>query len=148
MLIPYWISAWRPERSFFGIDALRSLGAALIALGAVGLLDSFARFAVQGLGTPAPVAPTAKLVITGLYRFVRNPMYISVVSTILGQALLFANGALIIYGGVVWLTMHLVVINYEEPTLAKTNGQEYEAYRTSVPRWIPRLPTGQPPYPV
>jgi protein-S-isoprenylcysteine O-methyltransferase Ste14 len=70
----------------FGLLVLRLAGGVLIALGVIGLLDSFARFAVHGVGTPVPVFPTRRLVATGLYRYVRNPMYIAVVSTILGQA--------------------------------------------------------------
>ena len=98
----------------------RSAGGILIALGVAGLLDSFARFAVQGVGTPAPVFPTRHLVVTGLYRYVRNPMYIAVVSTILGQGLVFGNVALLEYGGLVWLLFHLWVLGYEEPTLTAT----------------------------
>src|ERR1700688_1279076 len=95
----------------------RLAGGVLITFGCVGLLDSFVRFAVQGLGTPAPVFPTRHLVVTGLYRYVRNPMYVAVASTILGQGLLFGNLALIEYGCVVWLLFHLFVSFYEEPTL-------------------------------
>lgn len=73
-LAPYWISRWQIEPPFFGIAAIRYLGLALLAISSIGLLDSFARFAIQGLGTPAPVYPAKHLVVTGLYRFVRNPM--------------------------------------------------------------------------
>ncbi|MBZ5624714.1 MAG: hypothetical protein LAQ69_39345 [Acidobacteriia bacterium] len=72
-------------------------------MGAVGLLDSFVRFALQGLGTPAPVFPTLHLVVTGLYRYVRNPMYVAVVMAILGQGLILGNVTLLEYGGLVWL---------------------------------------------
>ena len=103
------------------------------------MLDSFYRFAIQGLGTPAPVLPTKHLVVTGLYRHVRNPMYVGVASTIFGQALLFASKALVIYGALVWLAFHLFVFFYEEPTLQATFGDEYKTFREEVPRWIPRL---------
>src|SRR5262249_56635675 len=73
-LAPWWISRWRLEAPFFGAPLFRFAGGMLIALGIVTLLDSFVRFAVKGLGTPAPVFPTRHLVITGLYRHVRNPM--------------------------------------------------------------------------
>src|SRR4051794_40128972 len=86
--VPWWISSWRLTSPFFGIPFFRIVGGILIVIGVIGLLDSFARFAVQGLGTPAPILPTRHLVITGLYRYVRNPMYVAVVSTILGQGLL------------------------------------------------------------
>ena len=119
-LVPRWIARWRLETPFFGMPLSRFAGGILIALGVAGLLDSFARFAVQGVGTPAPVFPTRHLVVTGLYRYVRNPMYIAVVSTILGQGLVFGNVALLEYGGLVWLLFHLWVLGYEEPTLTAT----------------------------
>ena len=118
---------------------LRLLGAVLLGPGIIGLLDSFARFAVQGVGTPAPVFPTRRLVVTGLYCYVRNPMYIAVVSTIVGQALILGNGALLEYGGFVWLLFHAFVLIYEEPTLQESFGSEYNAYCNGVRRWIPRL---------
>lgn len=77
--------------------------------------------------------------ITGLYRYVRNPMYVGVAAAIFGQALLFENKDLLIYGALVWLAVHLFVCYYEEPTLRKTFGEEYESFCREVPRWIPRL---------
>ena len=103
------------------------------------MVDSFARFALQGLGTPAPIAPTQRLVVTGLYRYVRNPIYIAVVAVIFGQALLFGDWRLLWYGALLWLAFHLFVVMYEEPTLKESFGAEYEAFRINVPRWIPRL---------
>jgi protein-S-isoprenylcysteine O-methyltransferase Ste14 len=117
----------------------RVAGGILVALGTAGLLDSFARFAVQGVGTPAPVFPTRHLVVTGLYRYVRNPMYVAVVSTILGQSLVLGNASLVRYGCLMWLLFHLFVLAYEEPTLMTTFGLEYETFCSEVPRWIPRL---------
>src|ERR1700687_2602626 len=101
-LVPWWISRWRLQPPFFGMTALRFAGGILIALGVVGLLGSFVRFGGQGGGTPAPVFPTRHLVVTGLYRYVRNPMYVAVVSAILGQALVFGNLPLVGYGGRGW----------------------------------------------
>jgi protein-S-isoprenylcysteine O-methyltransferase Ste14 len=115
------------------------LGAALLLLGAAVVIDSFARFALQGLGTPAPVLPTRHLVVTGLYRYVRNPMYVGVAAAIFGQALLFESRDLLIYGVLVWLAFHLFICFYEERTLRKTFGEEYDAFCREVPRWIPRL---------
>ena len=103
------------------------------------LLDSFARFALQGLGTPAPAFPTRHLVVTGLYRYVRNPMYVAVLGLIAGQALLFGNGDLLLYAAVVWLAFQLFVLLYEEPVLRRTYAAEYEEFCRNVPRWIPRL---------
>ena len=138
-MVPWWISHWRVEAALLGLPTLRFLGGVLLALGAVGILDSFGRFAIQGIGTPAPVFPTRHLVITGLYRYVRNPIYVAVVSTILGQGLIFGNVRLLEYGGLVWLFFHLSVLIYEEPTLTASFGSEYAAFCAGVPRWIPRL---------
>jgi protein-S-isoprenylcysteine O-methyltransferase Ste14 len=138
-LAPWWISRWRIEAPFFGMLPFRFAGGMLIALGAVGLLDSFIRFAVQGVGTPAPVFPTRHLVVTGLYRYVRNPMYVAVVSTIAGQALMLGNVTLLEYGGLVWLLFHLFVLVYEEPALRASFGSEYKLFCVEVPRWIPRF---------
>jgi len=138
-LVPWWISRWRVQAAFFGLPPMRFGGGILIAVAAIGLLDSFLRFAVQGVGTPAPVFPTRHLVVTGLYRYVRNPMYVAVVSAILGQALLLGNVMLLGYGGLVWLLTHVFVLVYEEPVLKASFGVEYEWFRAGVPRWIPRL---------
>jgi protein-S-isoprenylcysteine O-methyltransferase Ste14 len=138
-LAPWWISRWRLDPLFFGIPILRLAGGMLMTLGVIGLLDSFVRFAVQGVGTPAPVFPTRHLVVTGLYRYVRNPMYVAVVSTILGQGLIFGNVTLVEYGGLIWLLFHVFVPIYEEPTLRATFGSEYRLFCTEVPRWIPRF---------
>jgi protein-S-isoprenylcysteine O-methyltransferase Ste14 len=137
-LVPWWISRWRMQSPFLGLSALRLAGAGLIALGAPALLDSFARFALEGLGTPAPIFPTRHLVITGLYRYARNPMYVGVVSVIAGQGLLLGNARVLGYGALVWLAFHLFVIGYEEPTLRRTFGAEYERFCANIPRWVPR----------
>jgi protein-S-isoprenylcysteine O-methyltransferase Ste14 len=96
-------------------------------------------FAVRGLGTPAPIAPTKFLVVSGLHRYVRNPMYIGVLLVILGQGALFHAARLAEYGAVCILLAHLFVIFYEEPTLSRQFGESYEEYRHTVPRWIPRF---------
>jgi protein-S-isoprenylcysteine O-methyltransferase Ste14 len=138
-LIPYWMTRWEFLPPFFDLPATRAAGILLIVAGLPGLIDSFARFAVQGLGTPAPIAPTQNLVVTGLYRYVRNPIYIAVVAVILGQAILFGDWRLLIYGGLMWLAFHAFVLAYEEPVLAESFGTQYEDFRANVPRWIPRL---------
>lgn len=118
--------------SFRGVELTRFVGAALI-------LDSFVRFALQGLGTPAPIAPTQHLVVTGLYRYMRNPIYVAVATVIFGQAILFGDWRLFVYGAFFCLLCHLFVVSYEEPTLKKSFGAEYEAFLSNVPRRIPRL---------
>ncbi|PAP95295.1 methyltransferase family protein [Mesorhizobium wenxiniae] len=111
----------------------------LIVVAAALLLHAFARFAFEGLGTPAPVAPTGQLVVGGIYRHVRNPMYVAVLSIILGQALLFSSWALVAYATIAAIAMVSFVKFYEEPTLARRYGAGYEAYRRAVPGWLPRL---------
>jgi protein-S-isoprenylcysteine O-methyltransferase Ste14 len=138
-LIPWSMTRWELGPAFFDLETTRAVGVLLILVGLPGLVDSFARFALQGLGTPAPVAPTKHLVVTGLYRHVRNPIYVAVVAIILGQGMLFGDGRLIVYGALLWLGFHVFVVAYEEPTLEETFGKEYEAYRANVRRWIPRV---------
>ena len=144
VVVPYWISRWRFDTGPIAWLPLRVLGGLLIVIGAAGLLDSFARFALKGLGTPAPVFPTQHLVLSGLYRYVRNPMYVAVVSLIVGQAFFFGNIHLLEYGAIVWLITHVFVLSYEEPTLRRTYGEEYEALCANVPRWIPRTTAWHP----
>jgi len=140
-LIPWWISGWQMQPAFLGFRPLRWLGALFIAAGLPVLLESFARFALEGRGTPAPVLPTARLVMHGFYRFVRNPMYAAVVSVILGQALLLANAWLLLYAALVWAGFHLFVLLYEEPKLRRTYGAEYDEYCARVHRWLPQRPS-------
>lgn len=138
-LIPWAISGWRWQPAFFGVTSLPWLGGALIVAGLPMLLDSFARFALEGLGTPAPVYPTDRLIATGLYRYMRNPMYVGLAAIIWGQALLIGNAWLVVYGAFVWLAFSLFVILYEEPTLRRSYGAQYDDYCAHVPRWLPRL---------
>jgi len=137
--VPWLISRWRLQPPLLAFHGLRVPGFLLIIAGIPLILDSFARFALQGLGTPAPILPTRHLVVTGLYRYLRNPMYVGVSWVILGQGLLFGNAQVLEYGLAVWLAFHLFVIAYEEPKLQRTFGKEYEAFRSAVPRWLPRL---------
>jgi protein-S-isoprenylcysteine O-methyltransferase Ste14 len=142
-LIPWLITRWEFRPPFLAVEATRLAGVAFIIAGVLGLLDSFARFALEGLGTPAPIAPTRNLVVSGLYRYVRNPIYVAVVAVILGQAVLFADWRLLGYGALIWLAFHIFVLAYEEPTLRQSYGAEYESYRANVPRWLPRLTPGR-----
>ena len=137
--VPWWISHWRLQPPLLGVAAFRAAGVLLIVAGIPAVLDSFARFALQGLGTPAPVFPTRHLVVSGLYRHVRNPMYVGVAWVIFGQGLLLGNVRVLGYATAVWLGFSLFVIGYEEPTLRRTFGAEYEVFCKNVPRWIPRV---------
>ena len=138
-VIPWWLSRWRMHAPLLGFSAIRILGVMLIVVCVPLVLESFARFAWKGLGTPAPILPTRHLVISGLYRYVRNPMYIGVSSVIFGQALLLGDVNLLWYGVAVAIGFHIFVLAYEEPTLRRTFAEEYEVFCTNVPRWIPRL---------
>jgi protein-S-isoprenylcysteine O-methyltransferase Ste14 len=138
-LVPWSISLYHLEPGTPGVWAIRGVGCLLIAAGLLFLLDSFAQFALKGLGTPAPIAPPRHLVVSGYYRYVRNPMYVAVLALIFGQALLFADLALYAYAVVVWAGFYAFVLGYEEPTLRRTFGEEYLAYCKQVPRWIPRV---------
>jgi protein-S-isoprenylcysteine O-methyltransferase Ste14 len=137
--VPWWVTQWEYRPAFFGVEPTRTLGVILIIVGVPEVGDSFARFALEGRGTPAPIAPPRKLVATGLYRYVRNPIYIAVVAVIFGQALLFGDSRLLLYGALLWLFFHVWVVVIEEPALEQTFCAEYRRFRTNVPRWIPRL---------
>jgi protein-S-isoprenylcysteine O-methyltransferase Ste14 len=134
--MPWLLTGWRMESSPL---ALRILGGFMIAIGAAFLLHAFYRFVVEGLGTPAPVAPPERLVIGGVYRYVRNPMYLAVTSCIVGQALLLGRPGLLAYAALFAAVVFSFVHLYEEPTLSAQFGADYDAYRQSVPGWIPRL---------
>src|SRR5258705_2764442 len=138
-LVPWSITGWQLRPPFLGLGLTRGIGAIMILAGVPGLVDAFARFALQGLGTPAPIAPTRNLVVTGLYRYVRNPIYVAVVAIILGQAVLMGDWRLIVYVPLLWLAFHVFLLAYVEPTLYRTSGREHEAFRPAVPRWIPRM---------
>ena len=135
-LVPWWLTRWELRPTPMPV---RVLGGLLIAVALPVLVGAFFRFARDGLGTPAPVAPTERLVVTGAYRHVRNPMYVAVVSAIVGQALLLGQPALLAYAALVAFLVVSFVRLYEEPVLRRQFGEEYEAYRRAVPGWVPRL---------
>jgi protein-S-isoprenylcysteine O-methyltransferase Ste14 len=118
---------------------LRVVGAALLAAGTGVLLHVFARFVREGLGTPAPVAPTERLVVGGFYRYVRNPMYLAVAATLVGQALALGQLLLLPYAAAFVALTAAFVRWYEEPALRRRFGDEYETYRRGVPGWWPRF---------
>src|SRR5262249_10881580 len=137
--VPWLLSHWQMHASLLGFPPFRIIGIFFIIAGIPIILDSFGRFALQGLGTPAPILPTEHLVVSGLYRYVRNPMYVGVSSVIFGQGLLLGNKQVLGYGVIVCLGFFLFVLGYEEPTMRRTFGDQYETFCAAVPRWIPRL---------
>src|SRR5262245_42812169 len=137
-LVPWWLTGWQVGDLPGYWLPLRITGAILIATGVAALLHAFCRFVVEGLGTPAPVAPTERLVVGGLYRYVRHPMYLAVAAIIVGQALLLGRLVLLVYAALFLVAVVAFVRLYEEPTLRRRFGKQYEAYRAAVPGWWPR----------
>lgn len=138
-LVPWWLTGFQSRPSpAYGIP-LRVVGTVLVVAGAAVLVQAFARFVLEGSGTPAPVAPTERLVVGGLYRYVRNPMYLAVLAVVVGLALALWQPRLLIYAAIVALSFAVFVRVYEEPTLTRKFGAEYEAYCLAVPRWVPLL---------
>ena len=125
------------------ISALGLLGLVPAAVGVAVILWCEWDFATFGRGTPFPLDAPKQLVARGLYRFVRNPMYVGVLLAILGQALWFGSAATLWYAMVAALCFHLFVVFYEEPTLRRKFGESYAQYSKTVPRWMPK-PAAKP----
>jgi protein-S-isoprenylcysteine O-methyltransferase Ste14 len=144
-LIPWLITRWEITGSRPMWRVAQVLGVLLIVAGLIPPVNAFVQFVKAG-GTPMPMAPTQRLVVTGFNRYVRNPMYVGLLVAILGQALLFGRRALVVYAALVCSAFASFVHWYEEPTLVRVYGSEYEEYRRNVPAWIPRWrpwkPTG------
>jgi Putative protein-S-isoprenylcysteine methyltransferase len=149
LLIPWLITRWEsrdllPDALSWATPALVAVGGALILAGSAVVISAFARFVVDGLGTPAPVAPPEHLVVTGLYRYVRNPMYVGVPAILIGEALLLGRWELLAYTAIVFACVYTFARFYEEPKLRSLFGHEYETYRAAVPGWWPRLRPWRP----
>ena len=136
-LVPWWLTGWHSGQGYpLGVEIL---GGVVLAAGAGVLAYAFGQFAIQGLGTPAPIAPTTTLVVRGLYRYVRNPMYLAVLAAIVGQALVFGRPVLFVYAACIAALFVTFVRFYEQPTLTRQYGAQYQAYLRDVPGWWPRL---------
>lgn len=142
-LVPWLLTGWDTADPAWPWP-VRVIGAVLLAACAVVLIQAFVRFVREGRGTPAPVGPTERLVVGGLYRHVRNPMYVAVVGAIVGQALVLGRPVLLVYAALAGAGMALFVRGYEEPLLAARYGEQYRAYRRAVPGWLPRLRPWRP----
>jgi protein-S-isoprenylcysteine O-methyltransferase Ste14 len=136
-LVPWLLTGWDSSSPPVWLQAV---GWVAIAAGSAVLVEAFARFVIEGIGTPAPVAPTRNLVVGGLYRFVRNPMYLAVGSVILGQAAVLGSWILVAYAALFGVTVWSFVHWYEEPALRRRFGASYEEYLRTVPGWWPRVP--------
>ena len=138
VLLPYWMVSSAPNRAL-ALGSLRYTGLALIAAGALIYLWCAWNFATTGRGTPAPIDPPKELVVKGLYKHVRNPMYVGVLSVVLGQAVWFQSLTLSGYAGLLFLLFSAFVYFYEEPALTRKFGESYRRYCEAVPRWLPDL---------
>src|SRR4029453_10010457 len=139
-VVPWWLTGWEATDLPWWWLPLRVGRGGLVVAGAGVLVHAFARFVAEGVGTPAPVAPTRELVVGGLYRYVRNPMYLAVLAASVGQALVLGRLVLLAYAAVMATAFVTFVRGYEEPTLAEQFGARYQAYRAAVPGGSPPPP--------
>jgi protein-S-isoprenylcysteine O-methyltransferase Ste14 len=136
-LAPWWLTGWH-LRHGYPLPA-RIAGAGLTAAGSVVLITAFARFIRDGIGTPAPIAPTQQLVVRGPYRYVRNPMYLGVLLVLVAEAIIFPSHAFLVYIIFFFAVVNVFIVTYEEPALQKQFGESYKEYCRRVSRWIPRF---------
>lgn len=135
--VPLWVTRFRVPASEPRWQTI--LAALLILAGVSPGLESVKRLVVVGRGTLVPTAPTEHLVVSGFYRYVRNPMYVGAVTALSGEVLLFRSRSLAVFVALLWLGLHLFVRCYEEPMLARRHSDEYRRFKRNVPRWLPRL---------
>lgn len=140
LYVPYWLASGGAARLDLG--PWRYAGLLPLAVGIAGIAWCLRDFSIVGRGTPAPFDPPRQLVVTGLYRYVRNPMYVSALLLLVGEAILLGAPVLLRYAAGFLIVVHVFVVLYEEPTLRRTFGESYERYRQSVPRWLPRRVKG------
>ena len=138
VLLPSQILRWFGVTRPAGAGVQEAVGIAVVVLGAALALWCILTFALVGRGTPAPFDPPRRLVMVGPYRFVRNPMYIGAGTALMGAAIIYRSMALIGFVALFLLVTHIFVVSYEEPTLRRIFGDEYESYRRRVRRWLPR----------
>jgi protein-S-isoprenylcysteine O-methyltransferase Ste14 len=143
ILIPRLLLASDGPPEALDIGAFRLLGLVPIFIGGGFYVRCAWDFVVAGKGTPAPIEPPKTLVVRGLYRSVRNPMYVGVLLLVCGEAIVFESARLCVYAALLFLVFHTFIVYYEEPTLRRTFGSSYEQYCTMVPRWMPRIVWGR-----
>jgi protein-S-isoprenylcysteine O-methyltransferase Ste14 len=137
-IVPWLLTRWDADDPPL---ALKVLGGLVLAAGAALVLETTARFAFQGRGTPAPWAPPERFVERGSYRFVRSPMYLGVLLLVVGQGLVLGREILFVWAAAAWLIFTSFLVFYEEPGLRRRFGDEYEEYRGRVRRWLPTRPS-------
>jgi protein-S-isoprenylcysteine O-methyltransferase Ste14 len=147
VVVPGTVTVWMPlfflypdirHRALAGVETVVA-GRVAMTIGAAGYLWCALDFAFFGKGTPAPMDMPKVLVVRGLYRFSRNPMYISVLLVLVGESVFFWSTRLLEYTAMVFAVFHAFILVQEEPTLRRKMGAAYEQYAQDVPRWIPRL---------
>ena len=136
-LLPYLLNYWHFHEPLPYWWISQVAGVLLICAGMIPVAGSFIEFFRAG-GTPVPVASPPRLVVTGFYRYVRNPIYVGFLAVLIGQALLFSSAGLLEYAAASWIVAAAAVRFYEEPVLARKFGAAYQAYRRNVPAWVPR----------
>jgi len=134
--IPFVLLCFFGPHDFFKINTIQYVGALPIVLGLFVSLWCFHSFLFTGKGTPVPIDPPQKLVKNGLYRFIRNPMYLGILLLLLGEAVLFKSFVLLIYSAIMFCAFQIFIVAFEEPSLHSKFGNEYEKYCNAVPRWI------------
>jgi len=136
-IVPWLLTRWDADSQSL---VLRILGVVLLICGGALVLETTARFALQGRGTPAPWAPPERFVERGSYRYVRSPMYLGVILLVVGQALLLGREILYAWAVVAWVLFELSLVTWEEPGLRRRFGDSYDDYRRRVKRWLPTRP--------
>jgi protein-S-isoprenylcysteine O-methyltransferase Ste14 len=139
VLVPYLLLSSQQVSTRIELSQFRYLGLIPILVGAAIYVWCAWSFTFIGKGTPAPFDPPKELVVTGPYRYVRNPIYVFVILALIGEAILFGSIRLVVLAAVTGLACHLWVVFYEEPTLKRKFGESYKRYCESVSRWLPRL---------
>ena len=137
-LLPYLLGYWRVHRPLPYWAIAQAAGVVLICLGVVGIVQPFVEFVKAG-GTPVPVASPPRLVVSGLYRYVRNPIYVGFLIVLIGEALVFGSAGMVAYAAIAWCVGAAAVRLYEQPRLTRRFGAAYQQYLRAVPAWIPRL---------
>ncbi len=138
VLVPWWLTGWQVQHPLdWSAGLARSIGAVLIVVGLIPPVHVFAQFVRAG-GTPMPGAMTTRLVVTGFNRYVRNPIYLGAVTIFVGEAVLLWQVTLLVYALAAWVGIAAFAHWFEEPTLVRRFGADYEEYRREVPAWIPR----------
>jgi protein-S-isoprenylcysteine O-methyltransferase Ste14 len=147
VLVPWWLTGWRARHPFPHWGVAEAVGVVLIVAGLIAPLHVFVQFVRAG-GTPMPGAVTTRLVVTGLNRYVRNPIYLGAVTIFVGEALLLGRLSLLLYAVAAWIGIAAFVRWYEEPALVRRFGADYQVYRRDVRAWLPRLHAWDPDTPV